>query len=113
MKRSNRAYEYRVYPTHEQETYLNKTLGLCRLYWNTNLAQKNDNHSNRLLTYKQLFSKYKPEALEWIKDISVSALNNEYLHISQAFSNFANSLKKQRKGKFVNPPKFKTGLGAP
>jgi putative transposase len=108
MERSNRAYEYRIYPNPQQETFLLKTLGLCRLYWNTNLAQKNDDHSNKLLTYHQLFTKYKPEALEWIKDISVVALNNEYLHITQAFSNFFNSCKKQRKGKFVKPPKFKS-----
>ena len=29
-----KAYEYRIYPTSQQEEIFNKTLGLCRLYWN-------------------------------------------------------------------------------
>ncbi|MDR0785520.1 MAG: transposase [Treponema sp.] len=32
-----KAYEYRIYPTPEQEVFLKKTLGLCRLYWNVAL----------------------------------------------------------------------------
>jgi putative transposase len=108
MERVQRAYEYRIFPDREQEEFFLKTLGLCRLFWNLNLAQKNEDYSNKLLTYHQCFSKHKPEALEWIRDINVTALNNEYMHIQNAFNNFFHSVKKQRKGKFVKPPKFKS-----
>jgi putative transposase len=108
MERIQRAYEYRVFPDKEQEEYFLKTLGLCRLFWNLNLAQKNEDHSNKFLTYHQCFEKYRPEALLWIKDINVVALNNEFMHIQNAFNNFFHSVKKQRKGKFVRPPKFKS-----
>ena len=58
-----KAYKYRVYPTQEQEIFLQKELGLKRLYWNISLANKNADHSYKLTSYKETFSKYKPEAL--------------------------------------------------
>jgi putative transposase len=73
-----------------------------------NLAQKNDDHSNKLLTYHQCFEKYKPKALLWVKDVNVVALNNEFVNIQNAFNNFFSSCKGKRKGKFSKPPKFKS-----
>ena len=40
----NRAYKFRIYPTSQQETFLEKELGLKRLYWNLSLAAKNADH---------------------------------------------------------------------
>ena len=40
-----KAYEYRIYPTSQQEAIFNQTLGLCRLYWNIVIFNKNQNHS--------------------------------------------------------------------
>lgn len=37
-----KAYEFRIFPTKEQEQFLLKTNGLCRLYWNTTLARKKE-----------------------------------------------------------------------
>lgn len=37
-----KAYEFRIFPTKEQEQFLLKTNGLCRLYWNTTLAKKQE-----------------------------------------------------------------------
>ena len=55
-----KAYEYRIYPTPQQETIFNQTLGLCRLYWNTVVFNKNQDHNFQIEGYKQIFLKYKP-----------------------------------------------------
>lgn len=41
-----KAYEFRIFPTKEQEQFLLKTNGLCRLYWNTALARKQEAWNN-------------------------------------------------------------------
>ena len=103
-----KAYKYRIYPTQDQELFLRKELGLKRLYWNISLANKQADHSYKLSSYKETFSKYKPEALEWCKEIDSTAMADVWNDITQAFRNFFDSCKGNRKGKFVKPPKFKS-----
>ena len=103
-----KAYEYRIYPTSQQEEIFNKTLGLCRLYWNTVVFNKNQNHSMFIQGYKPTFEKFKPEALDWVKDVDSVPLSQMWQDVRAAYSNFFKSCKGQRKGKFVKPPKFKS-----
>ena len=103
-----KAYEYRIYPTSQQEEIFNKTLGLCRLYWNTVVFNKNQNHSMLIQGYKPTFEKFKPEALDWVKDIDTVPLSQMWSDIKAAYTNFFKSCKGQRKGKFSNPPRFKS-----
>ena len=103
-----KAYEYRIYPTSQQEAIFNKTLGLCRLYWNTVVFNKNQNHSMLIQGYKPTFEKFKPEALDWVKDVDSVPLSQMWQDVRAAYSNFFKSCKGQRKGKFVKPPKFKS-----
>ena len=104
-----KAYEYRIYPTPQQEELFNQTLGLCRLYWNIVVFNKNQNHDMQIEGYKPTFQKYKPEALEWIKDSACSIpLSQMWSDIRAAYTNFFKSCKGQRKGKFSNPPRFKS-----
>ena len=103
-----KAYEYRIYPTSQQEETFNKTLGLCRLYWNTVVFNKNQNHSMLIQGYKPTFEKFKPEALDWVKDVDTVSLSQMWQDVRAAYSNFFKSCKGQRKGKFVKPPKFKS-----
>ena len=70
-----KAYEYRIYPTSQQEEIFNKTLGLCRLYWNIVVFNKNQNHSMLIQGYKPTFEKFKPEALDWVKDVDTVSLS--------------------------------------
>ena len=58
----NKAYEYRIYPTAEQVSIFNKTLGLCRLYYNLVVENKNKDHVMPIEGYKPTFAKFKPEA---------------------------------------------------
>lgn len=104
-----KAYEYRIYPTYEQEELFNQTLGLCRLYWNTIVYNKNQDYSMLIQGYKPIFEKYKPEALEWTKQAACSIpLSQMWSDVKAAYSNFFKSCRGQRKGKFVQPPKFKS-----
>lgn len=104
-----KAYEFRIYPTKEQENIFNQTLGLCRLYWNIVVANKNENHKMLIEGYKPTFQKYKPEALEWVKESACSIpLAQMWSDVRAAYTNFFKSYKGQRKGKFSKPPKFKS-----
>lgn len=103
-----RTYEYRLFPTPQQEEVFNKTLGLCRLYWNTMLGAKNEDHTRKLEGYKACFEKYKPEALNWIKEVDSTPLAQVWNDLGTSFKSFFGSCNKTRKGKFVKPPKFKS-----
>jgi putative transposase len=104
-----KAYEYRIYPNSQQEELFNQTLGLCRLYWNTVVFNKNQNHNMLIQGYKPTFEKYKPEALEWAKKAGCSIpLAQMWSDVRAAYTNFFKSCKGVRKGKFSKPPKFKS-----
>ena len=104
-----KAYEYRIYPTSQQEEIFNQTLGLCRLYWNIVVFNKNQDHNMQIESYKQIFTKYKPEALEWSKEAACSIpLAQMWSDVRAAYTNFFKNCKGERKGKFSKPPKFKS-----
>ena len=103
-----KAYEYRIYPTPQQEAIFNQTLGLCRLYWNTVVFNKNQDHSMLIKGYHQTFEMYKPEALEWVKNVDTVPLSQMWQDVKAAYSNFFKSCKGQRKEKHLNSPRFKS-----
>jgi len=83
--RQQKTYEYRVYPTKEQEEYIQKLLGLKRLYWNLNTEQKNLDENYKAQTYANTFRQFKPEAMEWLKEVNVVPLNQAFLDIRQSW----------------------------
>ena len=104
----NKAYEYRIYPTKEQVSIFNKTLGLCRLYYNLVVENKNKDHAMSIDGYKPTFAKFKPEALEWIKEVDSMPLGQVWSDVRGAYTNFFASVKHIRNGKFSKPPRFKS-----
>ena len=111
-----KSYEFRIYPSKEQEEFLRKSAGLGRLYWNLSLARKQEAFENgescKLLTAKQLFTELKPEALEWMKEVDSTPLAAKYMNIVSAFNNFFKSCKGQRKIR-VGKPKFESKKTTP
>lgn len=107
-----KAYKYRIYPTEEQEQLFLQANGLCRLYWNTALTRKQKAYEKgekwNIGSAKKVFEECRPEALEWMKNIDSTILAAEWSNITNAFSNFFNSCSGKRKGKFIQPPKFKS-----
>ena len=106
-----KAYEYRIYPTKEQEQFLLKTNGLGRLYWNLSLARKQEAFENNekwnIGSYKAVFAELKPEAVEWCKEVDSAALGAYWNDITSAFNSFFKSCRGQRKLR-VAAPKFKS-----
>lgn len=104
----NKAYEYRIYPTAEQVSIFNKTLGLCRLYYNLVVENKNKDHAMPIEGYRPTFAKFKPEALEWIKEVDSVPLAQMWSDVRGAYTNFFKSLKSKNSLKPVSSPKFKS-----
>ena len=107
-----KAYKFRIYPTLEQEQMFLQANGLCRLYWNVALAKKQEEYEKgnnwKIGSAKSVFEECKPEALEWMKEIDSTILAAEWSTLTNAFNNFFNSCSGKRRGKLVNPPKFKS-----
>lgn len=107
-------YKYRIYPNKQQIISLSKLFGCCRVVWNDALALCNlvKEEGGKKPTFPEL-SKIiltqakKTEERKWLSEVSSTALQQSLKNLDQAFSNFFNSIKGKRKGRKVNPPKFK------
>jgi putative transposase len=114
-RKIHKALKVRLYPSEEQKMILYKTFGCCRVVYNERLSE----HINYYNTYKDSPSKPKfkrtlPKELRekkypWLNEGTIAeALIQSQRNCEQAYSNFFKSLKKQRKGKKVGYPKFKS-----
>ncbi len=91
---ANKAYQFRLYPTKEQEQLLVKTFGCVRFVYNQMLAERKETYEkfkdNKEALKKQKFptpAKYKKE-FPWLREIDSLALANAQLNLKQAFKNF-------------------------
>jgi len=87
-----RRYQYRLYPTKDQETLIAKHLGCCRYVYNWALARKNTAYRDEGTS----LSKYDltnqlpalKEELPWLKEVNAQSLQQSIIHLSRAFTNF-------------------------
>ena len=111
----HKALKVRLYPSKEQKVILNKTFGCCRVVYNERLSE----HIEYYNTYKDnpdrpkfkgtLPKELREKKYPWLGENTISeALVQSQRCCEQAYSNFFNSIKKQRKGKKVGYPKFKS-----
>lgn len=114
-RKIHKALKVRIYPSDEQKVILNKTFGCCRVVYNERISE----HMEYSNTYKDNPNKPKfkgtlPKELRekkypWLGENTISeALIQSLRNCEQAYSNFFKSRKKQRKGKTVGRPKFKS-----
>ena len=114
-RKVHKALKVRLYPSEEQRVILNKTFGCCRVVYNERLSE----HINYYNTYKDnpnrpkfkgtLPKELREKKYPWLGEDTISeALIQSQRNCEQAYSNFFKSLKKQRKGKKVGYPKFKS-----
>ncbi len=108
-------YKYRVYPTPGQKHQLAKLLGCVRVVGNDSLAFCIEQYklgekkpTNSELQKQFITSAKKTEEREWLSKVSAIPLQQSLNDLNQAYQNFFNSTKGNRKGKPVNLPKFKT-----
>ncbi len=107
-------YQYRIYPTLEQQTHLAQLFGCCRVVWNDALAHCIELYKTgeKKLSNSQLQKQFitlakKTAEREWLKEVSNIPLQQSLNDLEQAYQNFFRSCKGKRKGKKVRPPKFK------
>ena len=110
-----KALKLRLYPSEEQKVILNKTFGCCRVVYNERLAEHIDYYNtykddpNRPKFKGTLPKELREKKYPWLgEDTIAEALIQSQRCCEQAYSNFFNSLKNQRKGKKVGYPKFKS-----
>lgn len=100
----NKAYKFRIYPTAEQATLINKTIGCSRFVFNRFLAEWNYafKETGKGLTYGACsaeLTKLKQE-IDWLKEPDKFSLQNALRNLSDAYNRF---FKKQN-----DAPKFKS-----
>jgi putative transposase len=112
-----KALKVRLYPSKEQETLINKTLGCSRFIYNQMLAERIEVYEKlkedkrALYEYKYKTEKQYKEDYEWLKEVDSIALQQARMNLSMAYQNFFKSLSGKRKGKsgFPNFKKKKSG----
>lgn len=100
----NKAYKFRIYPTPEQATLINKTIGCARFVFNRFLALWSDTYkeTGKGLSYGACsaeLTKLKQE-IDWLKEPDKFSLQNALRNLSDAYNRF---FKKQN-----DAPKFKS-----
>lgn len=103
-------YQYRFYPSNQQQQSLAQLFGCCRVVWNDALAlcKKSEKlPSNNDLQKLFLTQAKKTLEREWLSDVSSVPLQQSVADLGVAYKNFFDSLKGKRKGKKLGSPKFK------
>ena len=91
--KQKRAYQYRCYPTAEQERILARTFGCARFVYNWALQLRMDAYSkeHRIGYYEtstQLTALKQRPAYQWLKEVASVPLQQALRHLERAFRNF-------------------------
>ncbi|WP_242046630.1 RNA-guided endonuclease InsQ/TnpB family protein [Cylindrospermum sp. FACHB-282] len=103
-------YQYRFYPTDQQQQSLARLFGCVRVVWNDALAicKKSDQlPSNNDLQKSVITQAKKTDARVWLSEVSNIPLQQSVADLGVAYKNFFDSLKGKRKGIKLGSPKFK------
>ena len=117
----NRALKLRLYPNEEQKTFLDKSLGCSRFFYNYLLNERIEFYKNEIepikdneelkkekyKNFKATTKKQFKELFDFAKECSDDCLNSTERNLQSAFNNFFKSLNKSRKGK-MGFPKFRS-----
>jgi putative transposase len=107
-------YNYRLYPTPGQQQALARTFGCARVVFNDGLSARQDAHQAGLpnvtdaeLSARLTAAKATPERA-WLRDVSAVVLQQALADLNAAYRNFFASLKGERKGPKIGPPRFRS-----
>ena len=103
IEKTNRAIQYRLYPTADQIALFIKTFGCCRKVWNLMLADKIAHYKKAKTFGHQTPAVYKKQ-YPYLKAVDSLALANVQLHLQSAFKSCFDKKRKRRNGF----PKFKS-----
>jgi putative transposase len=103
-------YQFRFYPTDQQQKLLAQLFGCVRVVWNDALAickQSEKLPSNNDLQKLVITQAKKTIERQWLSEVSNIPLQQSVADLGIAYKNFFNSCKGKRKGKKIGSPKFK------
>ena len=101
-------YQYRFYPTDQQQQSLAQLFGCVRVVWNDALAlSRASKYPGYNSLAKSLTLSKKTEERRWLNDVSSVPLQQSLKQLDVAYKNYFDSLKGKRKGKKVGQPRFK------
>jgi putative transposase len=103
-------YQYRFYPTDQQQQGLARLFGCVRVVYNDALAickQSEKKPKSAELQKIVITQAKKTEARAWLSEVSNIPLQQSVADLEIAFKNFFDSCKGKRKGRKVGYPKFK------
>lgn len=107
MRAMDKTFEYRIYPSAEQEALLQKTFGCCRWVYNRVLAMRRDEYartgkSRHINSYITQIPAWKRADAPWLSEVDSMALQQSLRDLDKAFKNFFRAPGK------VGFPKFKS-----
>lgn len=102
------AYKFRLYPSREQQTLIQKTFGCARFVYNHYLAKRMEIYegSKKTLSFYDCcadMTQLKKE-LTWLREVDAKALQSSLKNLDDAYKNFFRRVKNGEKPGF---PKFK------
>ena len=103
-------YQYRFYPTDQQQQSLARLFGCVRVVYNDALAickQSEKKPKSAELQKIVITQAKKTEERAWLNEVSNIPLQQSVADLEIAFKNFFDSCKGKRKGRKVGYPKFK------
>ena len=103
-------YQYRFYPTDQQQQSLVELFGCVRVVWNDALAlcRQSKTKPKSAQLQKLVITQAKlTEERKWLSEVSNIPLQQSVADLDTAFKNFFADCKGKRKGRKVGYPKFK------
>lgn len=103
-------YQYRVYPTQNQQTKSAQLFGCCRVVWNDALAlvkQSQKFPKNSDLQRICITQAKRTEQRSWLQEVSNIPLQQSVADLGVAIKNYFDSRKGKRKGSAMGFPRFK------
>ena len=103
-------YQYRFYPTVQQQQSLAQLFGCVRVVWNDALAicKQSEKKPKCAELQKLVITQAKKlQERAWLSEVSAIPLQQSVADLEVAFRNFFDSCKGKRKGRKVGYPKFK------
>jgi IS605 OrfB family transposase len=105
-------YKYRAYPTPEQEDHLNRTFGCARVVYNDLISARETARANAqpYPSYVQLAKTLITEAKktserEWLREVSVTVLQQSLRDADKAYINFFRGIKSKKR---IGSPRYKS-----
>lgn len=102
-------YQFRFYPTDQQQKSLAQLFGCVRVAWNDALAfcKRSEKLPGFNALSAMLTQSKKTDERQWLKDVSSVPLQQSLRQLDTAYRNFFNSRNGKRKGGKMGSPRFK------